>query len=673
MKTKPPPQPHGNPDCIAILREDGDVDVYDVAGDCMTFRAPITTDGSSNNNPNKLCFSSHGHDDIDRYLTPCFDEEGNLGDPEEDCHCGAEGPHLHAHLHNDTTCRDDLHANQKFQLASVTLQPKVVEMKKVLPASASLPNTCNSSQVAQSLSERGMDAQKYHASKQRLTTKISHEDHVDVLVHNPETGLVTLEHDCLDCGNMDVHGTLAYAAQRSFHADEVGERKIQINFYEIPKTPLRLLDVLAGFFAMEDDKAHVMRSAFPTTASPTKTKPACCKDGTCTAKEGACPSVTTVASDLEYTFEGTVKSTLHVKGICCAAEIPMVNSIVEPLKGVTNVSVVTTTKLVHVTHDPTLITAQQVMRALNKQKFNASVKKDGGGKAPKMIMTSDTTFGRSTFFVSGICCAAEIPAINNILEPLKGVQKVSINVPNKMVYVEHEFDLISATAIKEALDQERFFTKVEKDAQAETAATGFMSKYVESTFLVYSFFEHTDANRVKLSMREHFSKEQLSHCEVHVPSKTIKIDHNPKLVSADDLAKFLQDSAGLDLALIADGFKEGIWSAPEDDLLEEEHAHLQWPVVFSGIFWIVSMLHFIGGNWDYLKYAGILSVLLGITKIASKAFLTMKRGQFDTNCMMLFATLGELQFRIFYPDDTYVVIVNTYLSYFRSSGPSRIQ
>jgi hypothetical protein len=87
----------------------------------------------------------------------------------------------------------------------------------------------------------------------------------------------------------------------------------------------------------------------------------------------------------------------------------------------------------------------------------------------------------------------------------------------------------------------------------------------------------------------------------------------------------------------------------------------------------VSMLHFIGGNWDYLKYAGILSVLLGITKIASKAFLTMKRGQFDTNCMMLFATLGELQFRIFYPDDTYVVIVNTYLSYFRSSGPSRIQ
>ncbi len=58
-------------------------------------------------------------------------------------------------------------------------------------------------------------------------------------------------------------------------------------------------------------------------------------------------------------------------------------------------------------------------------------------------------------------------------------------------------------------------------------------------------------------------------------------------------------------------------------------------------------LHFIGGKWDYLKYTGIVSVALGIPKIAQKAFMTLKRGQFDTNCMMLFATVGALALQEF--------------------------
>lgn len=662
-------EPHGNPDCVAILREDGNVDIYDVAGDCMTFCAD---DDSSKK---KLCFSSHGHVDIEPYLTPCFDEDGNHGDPEEDCYCGEEGPHLHAHLHSDATCHDTKQKkHDKFQLALVTLKPKEAEVSQLpllptMPKSPSLPIACNALQLEQSLVERGVCAQKFNASKQPFKKNIAHDDHVDMLVHNPNTGLVTLEHDCQDCGHMDIHGTLAYAAQRrSFHDGDKTKNMIQINFYEIPKTPMKLLDVLGGFFALEEGKAQVMRSAFPTTTTTTSNKkkaraPCCNEDGTCNAqvKDDSCPSVANTVDSNELVDEEeetvVVKSTLHVKGICCAAEIPMVHSIVEPLIGVSKVvGIATTTKLVHFMHDPTVITAEQVMLALNKQKFNASIRKDGGAAAKTTTFvaaaanTTTTTVGRSTFLVSGICCAAEIPAINQILEPLKGVQKVSINVPNKMVYVEHEFDLIAAKDIKAALDQERFFSKVEKDAQAEAlSTTEFMSKYVESTFLITtSLLEQKDAERIKDVLREHYSKEKLSHSQVHVPSKTIKIDHNPKLVLAGDLTKFLQDSVGLDLSLIADGFKEGIWSAGEDEMLDEEQAHLQWPVILSGIFWIVSMLHFIGGNWDYLKYAGILSVLLGIPGIASKAFLTMKRRQFDTNCMMLFATIGELRFYLVY-------------------------
>eukprot|EP00980_Cylindrotheca_fusiformis_P030228 scaffold24572_cov157-Cylindrotheca_fusiformis.AAC.1 len=307
---------------------------------------------------------------------------------------------------------------------------------------------------------------------------------------------------------------------------------------------MKLLGVLGDFFALEDDKAHVMRTAFPTTASSRKKPPCCQPDGTCTAN-GACPSVAETAVTLDEIMDekpGTlVKSTFVVKNICCAAEVPMVDSIVKPLQGVTNVDILTKTKLVHVTHDPNVITTQEILHALNLQELNASLKRDGDGATAKAITpASSGASGRSTFFVNGICCASEIPAINEILKQLKGIQKVSVNVPNKMVYVEHVFDLVSAQNIKEALDQEHFFTKVEKDAQA---TSGFLSKYVESTILVSSLLETSDTPRIKTTLQEHYTKEQLSHTE---------------------------DSAGLELTLIADGFKEGIWSAAEDDSMEEQ-------------------------------------------------------------------------------------------------------
>lgn len=45
---------------------------------------------------------------------------------------------------------------------------------------------------------------------------------------------------------------------------------------------------------------------------------------------------------------------------------------------------------------------------------------------------------------------------------------------------------------------------------------------------------------------------------------------------------------------------------------------------------------------ENLKYVALLSVAFGIPLIAKKAFTTLCRYQFDTNCLMLFATIGAL-------------------------------
>lgn len=48
------------------------------------------------------------------------------------------------------------------------------------------------------------------------------------------------------------------------------------------------------------------------------------------------------------------------------------------------------------------------------------------------------------------------------------------------------------------------------------------------------------------------------------------------------------------------------------------------------------------GNWKNLEYVALLSVALGIPTIAMKAISTLRHLQFDSNCMMLFATAGAI-------------------------------
>jgi len=384
---------------------------------------------------------------------------------------------------------------------------------------------------------------------------VQHKDHTDTLVHNSKTGDLTLEHYCGDCGDHDVHGNLQLVSKRSLN----NTSRMRMHFFEIPKPPLQLLDLLADFFDMDGDRADILRKALPS--SPKKR-----------AMPHSCDSVACTAS--------------------------------RPRKG------------------------HKV------------------GVDPDERHESKSS-GKSVFFVSGICCSSEIPAINSILEPLKGVEKVTINVTNKTVYVQHEFALMSASDIKEALDAQKFDCRVTKDAGAEAEASKsrstVMSKYVESTFLIASVFEATDADKIRQILRNQYTKDQVSHSETHVPSKTIKIDHNPKLLSAATLLEYFKEE-DYDVNLVADGFVEGIWSAGEEGEIEEQTIKLNWNVALSGLFWIVSMLHLVDteSNWDYLKYAAFVSVVLGIPKIAIKAYLTMRRCQFDTNCMMLFATIGAL-------------------------------
>ena len=272
--------------CIAVVRPDHSaVDVYDVKGRSRTFRPArkMKSGGSASGTDGagvtaKICFSTHDvGNGADGLLSPCFDENGEHGEPEETCFCGIDDPHLHAHVYDPERCGDDnpdgdrkccddgaCGSNGRSSgccqerdadkgkkevefsfLAQLTLHPDPDDTDDAdsnaddvmlssshsvkMPINESLPKQCNGSDIQRHLDQmgaklshwahwkRGINDHKHRQgskSNDRLF-RVEHEDHTDYLVHDEVTGDLHLQHPCDGCGENDIHGRFRLINSRS--------------------------------------------------------------------------------------------------------------------------------------------------------------------------------------------------------------------------------------------------------------------------------------------------------------------------------------------------------------------------------------------------------------------------------------------------------------------------
>lgn len=594
--------------CLAVIRENGaTVVLFDAVGMPRSF----TYKGDAG----KLCFSTHGNGQVDDLLTPCFDEDGLHGVPDESCFCGVDTPHLHAHLHDPKTCKDDESKQKNAQgesdlqyLAQLTLHPNddfsadEAERLVNMAVSAQLPKQCNSQEFTRRMTERGLSRQSL---VRRRMHKIQHDDHVDYLVHDQTTGDLTLEHPCDNCGDNDVHG--------QFHL--VGKRRLQgggaqLHFFEVAPNPFHILDHLSSLFDPNTDRViaarpgrddgHGLAHVGHDNEERAKKKKPCCESGVCTAATALLDDF----ADFDSVDGKTVRSTFLCTDICCASEIPMINEVLEPIPGVERVLINVPVKTVIVDHDPTVATAKDVEDVLNKNHFAAKIKHDGAARHA----VGSSTEGRSQFFVNKICCASEIPAINEIVGPLPGVSKVSINVTTKMVYVDHDTAAISASEIADALNADRFGASVRHDAAKDVRAQ--VSAFVRSTLS----FESPDKSSPDIETLKEFlgtfDPSQMEAFVVDVPAKKILVVHNPNVLPVETIVEKLAYDAGIEATVVVNGAESADWDFPEfeEELerLDEVATRPSTPTILSGIFWIISMLSLIGGNW----YVWLVSCLL---------------------------------------------------------------
>ena len=567
--------------CLAVVRENGaDVVVFDASGKPRTFK--YKGDGR------KLCFNTHGNEMADDLLTPCFDEEGNHGVPEEDCFCGVDTPHLHAHLYDPSTCHEKEDGEDSTKkngdridyLASQTLHPhdddKLAGSVMNIGVSDSMPKECNSQEVT--LRQRRKSNNKW-----RRMHQVQHDDHVDYLVHNSETGKLHLEHPCDDCGDNDVHGSFNPVGSRRLRRSDRDD--IQVHFFEVASNPFSVLEYIHSAFEPKSDRVAAATPKAPKrTVARTETK-------------------TTGKSSIEPSSkkQTIVSSTLLCNRICCAAECPVITKILTPVPGVEKIMINVPLKQVIVKHNPFTVSATDLQDALNKENMGAAVKRDGAIAEGITTTTSPGTVGRSQFHVARICCASEIPAINSLVEPLVGVKTVTINTTTKAVYVDHEIGVLSAQDICDAINQDGFGAEIRFDAA--TSATSARSTFVQSSLTLET---DTDPDtEVLTEFLRQFDSSQMESFFADVPSKKITVSHNPFCLTAPKIVELLESQTGLVASVAVDGADPKHWRFPklmdqvdEHNLDEDEgHTYPKPTVVLSGIFWIVSMLHFVGGNW----------------------------------------------------------------------------
>ena len=347
----------------------------------------------------------------------------------------------------------------------------------------------------------------------------------------------------------------------------------------------------------------------------------------------------------------------------------LIHSVVGEMPSIMNVQTDLDTKTVKISYNPIGTSVQTIITSLQEVGLHA-VEPSSANQGKEADVG---TLCRSSLYVQGICCSTEVPIVKQIIRNMSksGLKKISVNIPSRMVYIEHDYSIVTAKEFERRLNREGFDASVRKDgarhidlsSNGEDDKRCYASNYVESTLLARGLESISQVNGLTKTFEAHnLLPIKIRYHSCNMASRTVKIEHDPKLLAASTVAELLMSEGVLDNVMVyIDGAKEGLVlpEIEDNDSIESEprfnpkqvflnrrrHAQdgLDWNIVASGICWMMSLIgDFLNGKWHFLTYAGLFAVLFGMTHVALKAFQTIRRFHFDANCMMVTAAIGSL-------------------------------
>jgi hypothetical protein len=144
---------------------------------------------------------------------------------------------------------------------------------------------------------------------------------------------------------------------------------------------------------------------------------------------------------------------------------------------------------------------------------------------------------------------------------------------------------------------ESFGARIEHDYSQSTVVSNF---FVFSR-LSYETLDSTDSETLQ-SFLETYERHFIEKITVDTRTNKVSVLHNPLLISAADLSKVITTKTGIKTVVDMDGNEEKTWNfqnieGDEEVALDTFSSKLRPNVILSGVFWVISMLSYIGGNW----------------------------------------------------------------------------
>lgn len=303
-----------------------------------------------------------------------------------------------------------------------------------------------------------------------------------------------------------------------------------------------------------------------------------------------------------------VRSQFYVRGICCASEVPAIKKIVKPLAGVSKLQINITTKMLHVQHDASVISAHQIAHRLSEEGFPSKVEKEG--KALAELKQHTTNRGRSTLRVRGTITDDDAAKVERIFSRIPGVFRIGINTSESLIHVDHDIHTLTSDQCVQALEPE-FVCEVHTltEVAPDTSSTVFLlehiekSKYVESTIKVDGL-DVQQVRNVEKNIARNFIRAQVRAIYANPISETIKVEHDPTRVSIFDVCNVLAKDGLTTVQVTVDGADAGLYLPEQNIAAGTEAPYSDEPsllkihvnVWLSGIFWALSMFSYREGE-----------------------------------------------------------------------------
>lgn len=170
-------------------------------------------------------------------------------------------------------------------------------------------------------------------------------------------------------------------------------------------------------------------------------------------------------------------------------------------------------------------------------------------RLPGLDIGSPQKYVRSTLICSQICCSSEIPIINEVLSKMNGVQKLTVNVPLKIVNVDHDPAKITARQLIEALNEQSMGAAVQRDgAASETNMTNMSASENNSGRSQFFVQGICCASEVPIIKKILLPVPGVKSVSINTTTKVVYVDHEPSVTTAEVIS----------ITLTQQGFKSEI-------------------------------------------------------------------------------------------------------------------